>query len=209
MPYLERMSASLLYYKGYGLRQEHPAIDRWFQALEERATYRGTQSDFHTHAHDLPPQMGGCHPSGTPEQRRIAARIDGGPWPVADPDPETSQPLPSGAAAEALGRVLRHRTTLVKRNPLGPAFEPALQAALTTLAGPAVCPPPPGSSGGLRHLRDRISVPRDMSLHAARLLRAALERTAQADPLGASDAPLALSTEHRRDQDPRPFVGIV
>lgn len=62
VPYLERMNASLTYYKGYLLRCRHPAIDRWFRALEERSAYLGTQSDFHTHAHDLPPQMGAAMP---------------------------------------------------------------------------------------------------------------------------------------------------
>lgn len=61
VPYVERMNASLYYYKGYSLREENPLLSRWFSALEERSTYRGTQSDFHTHAHDLPPQMGGCY----------------------------------------------------------------------------------------------------------------------------------------------------
>jgi hypothetical protein len=28
-----------------------------FDAMESRETYRGTQSDFHTHVHDLPPQV--------------------------------------------------------------------------------------------------------------------------------------------------------
>ncbi|MFY8148044.1 MAG: glutathione S-transferase family protein [Prochlorococcaceae cyanobacterium] len=206
VPYVERMSASLLYYKAYNLRQEHPAIDRWFRGLEARSTYRGTQSDFHTHVHDLPPQMGGCTASGTPEQRRIAARINEGPWPIAPQDPETSEPAPEGAAAEALGRVLRHRRTLVQRNPLGPAFEPALQAALTGLIRGEVCVPPPGTAAGLRYLRDRICVPRDLSLHAARQLRAALEATAQADPLGSGSPPPPLRPDHRRDQDPRPFL---
>ena len=41
--YVERMNASLAYYKGYRLRAEHPAIDRWFRALEQLETYRGTQ----------------------------------------------------------------------------------------------------------------------------------------------------------------------
>ena len=58
VPYVERMNASLYYYKGYSLRGEHnPKIQAWFTALEQRSTYLGTQSDFHTHAHDLPPQM--------------------------------------------------------------------------------------------------------------------------------------------------------
>ncbi|MFM9089255.1 MAG: glutathione S-transferase family protein, partial [Cyanobium sp.] len=38
VPYVERMNASLAYYKGFGLRQEHPAIHRWLSALEERST---------------------------------------------------------------------------------------------------------------------------------------------------------------------------
>lgn len=37
---------------------------------------------------------------------------------------------------------------------------------------------PPGCDKILRYVRDRISVPRDMSLHAARVLRACLETTA-------------------------------
>jgi glutathione S-transferase len=69
IPYVERMNASLAYYKGYLLREQHPAIDRWFRALEQRSTYLGTQSDFHTHAHDLPPQMGGCHANGLPSRK--------------------------------------------------------------------------------------------------------------------------------------------
>ena len=36
-----------------------------------------TQSDYHTHVHDLPPQIGGCLASGTPEQVAAAASIDG------------------------------------------------------------------------------------------------------------------------------------
>lgn len=59
IPFLERMNASLFYYKGYTLRNnsQHPNVCAWFHAIESRSTYRGTQSDFHTHAHDLPPQM--------------------------------------------------------------------------------------------------------------------------------------------------------
>lgn len=209
VPFLERMNGSLAYYKGYGLRRRFAALDRWFTALEQRPTYRGTQSDFHTHAHDLPPQLGGCRASGDPEQRRLATRIDAGPWPISAPgeaDPETSQAEPADAAATALARVLRHRHTLIERSALGSGFDLPLRCALTHLIQGRSCPPPPGSAAALRHLRDRLCVPRDMPLHAARLLRRALEHTASLDPRDpeAQGAPLPL--QHRRDQDPAPFL---
>lgn len=63
--------------------------------------------------------------------------------------------------------------------------------------------PPAGSAAGLRYLRDRISVPRDMSLHAARRLRRALEATAA---LAGPEQGPAIALGNRRDQDPRPFL---
>ena len=209
-PYIERMNASLYYYKGYGLKERHGAIAAWFTAMEERSTYRGTQGDFHTHAHDLPPQMGGCFAGGCPRQRACQERVDRGPWPVAEPlDPETSRPAEAAAPAEALGRVLRHRGPILAVNPLPPdRFEQALRCALTRLIRGEACPPPPGSSPGLLYLRDRISVPRDMSLQAARSLRTALTETA-ALARQAGEEPVPMPTHHRRDQDPRPFLAAV
>lgn len=210
VPYVERMNASLAYYKGYVLRQRHPAIHRWFRALEQRPTYLGSQSDFHTHAHDLPPQMGGCYPNGLAEQQALAARIDQGPWPIGGSnafDPETSQDEPADAAALALSRVLKHRTTLISRNPSpGELFDPALRCALSHLALGQELPPPPGSAAGLRYLRDRISVPRDMPLHSARRLRQSLECTASLHPLDPGAQGPSLPIQHRRDQDPAPFL---
>ena len=210
VPYLERMNASLAYYKGFLLRQAHPAIDRWFAGLEQRSTYLGTQGDFHTHAHDLPPQMGGCYANGSAAQQALAAHIDRGAWPIGAPlaaDPETSQPPPAAAAAVALARVLRHRQTLLGRLPIPPQqADVALRAALTHLACGTAAAPPPGSAAGLRYLRDRISVPRDMPLHSARLLRQALEATARLDSLSPEAEGPAIPERHRRDQDPQPFL---
>ena len=85
-------------------------------------------------------------------------------------------------AAIALGRVLRHQQRLRDVNPMGAeAFDQPLRCALTRLILKTPCPPPAESAAGLRYLRDRISVPRDMPLPAARLLRQALESTAQLD----------------------------
>ncbi|WP_399236092.1 MULTISPECIES: glutathione S-transferase family protein [Synechococcales] len=217
-PYIERMNASLYYYKGYGLKERHPAIAAWFTAMEGRSTYLGTQGDFHTHAHDLPPQMGGCYASGSARQQAACRRVDQGPWPLAEPlDPETSHTPRGDEAAEALRRVLRHRHAILAVNPVPPErFDRALRCGLTQLILGRPCPAPVGAAVGLLYLKDRISVPRDMSLLAARALRRALSAVAQAslscDQPSADQAPGGpppLPTHHRRDQDPRPFAGSI
>ena len=204
IPYVERMNASLAYFKGFELRREHPGIDRWLAALERLATYRGTQSDVHTHAHDLPPQMGGCWSDGSDAQLRMARAVDSG----AGLDELESRWSCSGstvsARERALERVLRHRCTLVNRNPLGDRFDQPLRAALTAMVLEQPVTPERGSASALRYLRDRISVPRDMPLESARVLRKVLESTAALDGDQQSDA---LPFEHRFDQDPRPFLG--
>jgi len=199
VPYVERMNSSLLYYKGYELRKRWPSIDRWFTGLEQRSTYCGTRSDHHTHSHDLPPQMGGCYSNGSAAAKYWAARIDAGSW----QELSDAGPPPPGAnpATEALSRVIKHRSTLLATT--AGLSDTALRAALTKLISGEPCQPPPNSELGLRNLRDRISVPRDMGIHAARLLRAALEETAG---LSGSRLPAALPRRHRRDQDPTPFL---
>jgi glutathione S-transferase len=96
---------------------------------------------------------------------------------------------------------------LLQRNPLGAdGFDLPLRTALTVLIEQQPLPPPAGSASGLRHLRDRISVPRDMPLHAGRLLRQALEHTAALDPFSPQGQGEPISERDRRDQDPRPFL---
>jgi glutathione S-transferase len=159
-PYVERMNASLYYYKGYSLREENPRLQAWFAAMESRPTYRGTQSDFHTHAHDLPPQMGGCYENGEPQMLLNKARVDNGPWAGL---PDVTHPEPENSRIEALQRVLKHRTNIIRINPADDRlFDEALRCALTHLITRETCTPPPGSDLGLRYLRDRVNVPRDM-----------------------------------------------
>ena len=55
----------------------------------------------------------------------------------------------------------------------------------------------------LGKLRDRISVPRDMPLLAARALRQALEATACID---GPDKPQPIPIQNRLDQNPEPFL---
>lgn len=200
-PYVERMNASLFYYKGYSLREENPYLSAWFDAMESRLTYRGTQSDFHTHVHDLPPQMGGCWENGEPQMLLNKARVDHGSWfglpDVTYPEPETSR-------SEALSRVIKHRANIIRVNPADDRlFDEALRCSLTHLMTGAVCIPPLGSDSALRYLRDRINVPRDMSIYAAKRLRESLEFTAA---LVGDRQGIPIPVPHRRDQDPANFA---
>ena len=200
-PYVERMNASLFYYKGYSLREENERLSDWFEAMESRETYRGTQSDFHTHAHDLPPQMGGCYENKRPQTAINQRRVDRGPWMGL---PDVAYTEPESAREEALSRVLKHRENIIRINPLASnVFDEALRCGLTRLITGEVCEPPEGSDRGLRYLRDRINVPRDMSIYAAKRLRTALEDTASL--VGEAQGP-AIPVRHRHDQDPTEFA---
>ncbi|NER00688.1 MAG: glutathione S-transferase, partial [Cyanothece sp. SIO2G6] len=170
---------------------------------ESRPTYRGTQSDFHTHVHDLPPQMGGCYSNGTSQAQINQKLVDGGPW---DRLPDVMYEEPETSQQEALYRVIKHRQNIVKVNPADDLlFDEALRCALTHLITNQVCTPPVGTDAGLRYLRDRINVPRDMSIYAARHLRQALEDTAAL--VGDRQGP-PIPVNHRRDQDPTDFTQV-
>ncbi|BAY41854.1 hypothetical protein NIES2111_62500 (plasmid) [Nostoc sp. NIES-2111] len=200
-PYVERMNASLYYYKGYSLREENPRLSAWFAAMESRPTYRGTQSDFHTHVHDLPPQMGGCWENGETQMLINKARVDHGPWFGL---PDVTYPEPENSRMEALQRTIEHRVNIIRVNPLDDKlFDQALRCALTHMMTGVECVPPPGSDVALRYLRDRINVPRDMSIYAAKRLRESLETTAA---LVGDGQPEPIPTKHRLDQNPANFV---
>ena len=213
VPYVERMNASLYYYKGYSLREENPYLARWFDGLESRSTYRGTQSDFHTHSHDLPPQMGGCYENRNPQTKINQAKVDRGAGDAtgdATPKanwfdlPDVKYTEPENSRQEALARVLKHRENILQVNPTEEAlFGEALRCALTNMMTGADCPPPADSEIGLRYLRDRISVPRDMSIYAGKRLRMALEYTAS---LISDRQPEPLPVRHRKDQNPLNFA---
>ena len=70
--FLERAEASLLYYKGFRVRDaaKYPNICAWFDAMESRPSFRASQSDYYTHAMDLPPQLGGCSAESGGEAQR-------------------------------------------------------------------------------------------------------------------------------------------
>jgi len=94
-PFLERMAASVLYYKGLPVRTngDWPHVRAWFEAMEARPSFRHIRSDFYTHVNDLPPQIGRCQ--STPEAAKHQPLIDGsaGAWRL---------PLPAVGEAGAL-----------------------------------------------------------------------------------------------------------
>lgn len=200
-PYVERMNASLYYYKGYSLREDNPRFGAWFDTMESRATYRGTQSDFHTHVHDLPPQMGGCYENGEPQMLINKVRVDNGPW---DGLPDVTFPESHHSRAEALYRTIKHHHNVIRANPADEqVIDTALRCALTQMMTRVDCIPPQGADAALRYVRDRINVPRDMSIYAAKRLRTALEYTA-ALVGDAQGTPIPFN--HRRDQNPADFA---
>ena len=206
IPYVERMNASLAYYKGFNLREEHKAIHNWLKELEKSFIYRGTQGDFHTHSHDLPPQMGGCFYKRNKKQEEFSNCIDSGKGLGESEISNNDHNSSNNTEPEyiALQRVIKHKEILKQLNIIGPElFDQPLRAALTKMIFKKPCKPNPGSAKGLRYLRDRISVPRDMPLLAARRLREALESTACID--GAEQS-IPLSIRNRFDQNPEPFL---
>ena len=202
IPYLERINASLFYYKGYKLRKEFPLINKWLTLLENKNTYIGSQGDFHTHSHDLPPQMGGCFKDINEKQEKFSKLIDSG---EGAGNLEINKEFDSEYYAKiALSRVIKHKNNIINVNPCeNNSFDFALRSTLTFLVHNELIKPDNNSGIGLRYLRDRISVPRDMPLISARLLRKSLEKVASTCDV--SDI-YKIPTKHRYDQNPNNFI---
>tara|TARA_Y100001968_G_scaffold316988_1_gene345465 strand:- start:863 stop:2089 length:1227 start_codon:yes stop_codon:yes gene_type:complete len=201
IPYIERLNASLCYYKGFSLREEFPKINKWLTLLENQCTYLGTQGDFHTHTHDLPPQMGGCFKEENPKQQYYSNLIDNGHG-LGNLEINTDNDLHKFSKI-SLHRVMKHKKNIIRSNPCDKdLFELGLRSALTYLSTGEINKVNDSCSIGLRFLRDRISVPRDMPIISARILRFSLEKIAS---LGVSKEIYNIPKQHRYDQNPLKF----
>ena len=202
IPYMERMNASLSYYKGFNLRSNYRYIDKWLTLFEGTSTYTGTQGDFHTHSHDLPPQMGGCYKETNEKQIAFSKSIDTG---EGLGNFEFNQNYdPKYYAKFALKRILKHKNNLIKVNPHDKEyFEESLRSALTHMITGEVRIPEKLSGKSLRYLKNRISVPRDMPIISARLLRQSLNKIELLDQNNEVDK---IPLKHRYDQDPKNFI---
>ena len=196
------MNASLTYYKGFNLRSNYHHLDNWLTLFEGTSAYRGTQGDFHTHSHDLPPQMGGCYIENNEQQITFSKLIDTG---KGLGNYELNKNYDSKYFARiALKRVIKHKDNLLKANPYGKeSFEESLRSVLTHMITGEVLIPKKLSGISLRYLKNRISVPRDMPIISARLLRQSLNKIESLSDINEIDK---IPLRHRYDQDPSNFI---
>ena len=202
IPYIERMNASLIYYKGFNLRNNYPFIDRWLTLFENLSTYRGTQGDFHTHSHDLPPQMGGCFKEVNDQQISFSNLIDVG---EGLGNLEFNQNLDLDYYTKfALKRVLKHKDNIINANPYEKdLFEESLRFALTFMITSEINEFQSKAVVSINYLKNRISVPRDMPLISARILRQSLNKIESNSVNSKIDK---IPEKHRYDQDPAKFI---
>ncbi|MEW5302529.1 MAG: hypothetical protein WDW36_005306 [Sanguina aurantia] len=206
---LERTAASLAYYKGFPLRGtgRWPALERWFNALEARPTYLGTRSDYYTHAHDLPPQLGGCAMSeqGVP----VAAAIDGTNgqhWrlPLAplsatsQPEPYSPGEWPASDRLEAAARLVNNHAGITRFACRGPG-KPGPRPVSAPLADPTAIPDLsalPATDAALRHVAHMLLVGVEAKAVSTHALQVSSSKSTGAHP---ADAVIA-GAEYLRDR---------
>ena len=101
--HVERMLASLAFWKGVNLRDpkyNFRGLVRWLEAFEKREAYLAFKSDYYTHVMDIPPQYGPGYDGGFEKERKqFAASItgtDGKSWHLPLSHDDSLEPLYKG-----------------------------------------------------------------------------------------------------------------
>lgn len=191
-PFLERIAASVPYYKGLPVRNNKwSAVNNWYDAMDSRPAYQAMKSDDFTHVHDLPPQIGECYHNDA--SKDSWALVDGkaGSWDLPLKPETTGWGFDEGTEGkgEAAYSLVNNHAAVVRfalrplRNDaeaygeaVDVVFRHVAKALIegTEKAGELPAGLPKQVKKAVEHLRDNVGVPRDMSYPAARQLRAHL-----------------------------------
>ena len=146
--------------------------------------------------------MGGCYRESNEQQITYCKLIDTG---EGLGNYELNKNYESKYFAKlALERVIKHKDNLLKVNPYNKeSFDESLRSALTHMITGEVLIPRKLSGISLRYLKNRISVPRDMPIISARLLRQSLNKIELLSDFNGIDK---IPFRHRYDQDPINFI---
>ena len=148
--------------------------------------------------------MGGCYKESNEQQIIFSELIDTG---KGLGNYELNKNYDSKYFARiALKRVIKHKDNLQKVNPYNKeSFDESLRSALSHMITGEILIPKKLSGISLRYLKNRISVPRDMPIISARLLRQSLNKI---ESLSDNNEIDNIPFKHRYDQDPRNFISI-
>ena len=120
-------------------------------------------------------------------------------------DLEFNQDLDNDYYAKfALRRILKHKDNIINANPYKKDFfEESLRSALTHMMTSEISDTPNKSKISIKYLKNRISVPRDMPIISARLLRQSLNKV---ESLCNNSQIDKIPINHRYDQNPSEFT---
>ena len=146
--------------------------------------------------------MGGCYREANDQQISFSNLIDTG---EGLGKLELNQDLDLDYYTRfALKRVLKHKDNIINANPYEKdLLDESLRSALTYMITSEINEVPNNAVISINYLKNRISVPRDMPLISARILRQSLNKIESTNVNSKIDT---IPKNHRYDQDPAKFI---